>query len=583
VRAADDRSGPMTAAPEAGPRRSASRPPGSRLARLRRGIAGTSPRTRWLNLLLLLLLVLVVVVCWQVLNGSGPQEPAGRTVVVNRGEVTALVTGSGNTGPSLSTPVSFGTTATVTAVKVKAGDTVKAGQVLATVDDTAVRASLRTARAQYDNAAAALAEAEAGPTEVKKQQDQLAVTQAQQALDNANAAVKAAQDKLGLDKESTQTAIDNAKDKRGADKKAQDEAVHQAEDNADTACSSSGTTTGATTGTGTTTDTGTTTGPGSSSCTSAKQSVQTAKNTRSSTLLADDQAVTTAEQTRDSTLHTDQTSIDQAKQDVTTAGGNITSAQLTAQADLAPKTPAQIAQARASVDSAQVTVDTAQHDLEQTVLKAPQDGVVLAVNGKVGQSSGSTSSGSSSSASASASSSGAGSGGSGASGTSSVPAVATTAGDGFVVLANLSQLAVSASVPEADAAKLALGQKTRVSFPGTDTTATGTVTQITPQSTVSNNVVLYPISVSLDTAPPGVGVGSTAELAITTGTAQNVLRVPTQAITTNGTRHTVTVRKGGVDSVVAVEVGVSGPTDTEVTGGVAQGDTLVLPGTGGNP
>jgi HlyD family secretion protein len=162
-----------------------------------------------------------------------------------------------------------------------------------------------------------------------------------------------------------------------------------------------------------------------------------------------------------------------------------------------------------------------------------------------------------------------------------VPAVATTAGNGFVVLANMSRLAVSASIPEADAAKLQLGQQTRVTFPGTDTTATGTVTQITPQSTVANNVVLYPISVSLDSAPPGVGVGSTAELSITTGTAQNVLRVPTQAITTNGTRHTVTVRRNGVDSVVAVEVGVSGATDTEITSGVAQGDTLVLPGTTG--
>jgi hypothetical protein len=108
---------------------------------------------------------------------------------------------------------------------------------------------------------------------------------------------------------------------------------------------------------------------------------------------------------------------------------------------------------------------------------------------------------------------------------------------------------------------------------------------------VTNNVVLYPIQVSLDTAPTGVGVGSTASLSITTGTATGVLEVPNAAITTIGTNHTVTVRRDGTDSVVQVGIGMISDTVSEITSGVTAGDVVVLPspatpttgGTGGFP
>ena len=94
---------------------------------------------------------------------------------------------------------------------------------------------------------------------------------------------------------------------------------------------------------------------------------------------------------------------------------------------------------------------------------------------------------------------------------------------------------------------------------------------------MTNNVVLYPITVVLDSAPAGVKTGSTASLAITDGTATGVLEVPTAAITTVGTNHTVTVRRGTTDTVVPVGVGLTGATTTEITSGLAAGDVLVLP------
>jgi hypothetical protein len=273
-------------------------------------------------------------------------------------------------------------------------------------------------------------------------------------------------------------------------------------------------------------------------------------------------AVTSAEQSQDATVDKDQ-------QAIVTAQGQVRDAQLTAEADLHPETPAQIEQARANVDSAQVQVTTAQRTLDGTTLKAPLAGVVLAVNGKVGESSGNTSSSTGSTTSS----------GTGTSGNTSSAAstAATSAGNGFITIANPSQLEVTANIAEADAAGLQLGQQATVTFPATNDTATGTVTQITPQSTVTNNVVLYPITVSLDGAPPGVKTGSTASLAITDGQATGVLEVPTAAITTVGTNHTVTVQRGGTQTVVPVGVGLTGVTTTEITSGLQAGDVVVLP------
>jgi multidrug efflux pump subunit AcrA (membrane-fusion protein) len=551
-------------------------------------------RTRRLNLGLLLLLVVAIVATVLVITHPGGQEPVARMATVTRGDVTALVTGSGNAESSLRTPVSFEGSGTVTSVSVEPGDTVTLGQTLATIDDAAAQAELRTAEAQLAGAQAALDQARAGPTDVQSRQDQLAITQAEQALDNARAAVTAAEKQFELDRASTRsaidsaktqlanddkataTAIDNAEDELEADTKTQKTLVDQAEAQEKAACG----------GTSSPTEDDEESGSTPSSCTSAKLATENAENTRDSVLLADKQAVTTAEQTRESTLdqrkqaitdaeHTrantlleGQTTIETNKQAVTKAEGDLTAARLTAEGNQHPRTPEEITQAQATVDSAQVDVDTARRGVDETALKAPQAGVVLAVNGEVGESSGGQGSDDDSGSS----------GGIGNDNDDSAASdAATSAGDGFVVIANLSELAVTADIPEADAAKLELGQQATVSFPATGTTATGTVTRKDPQSTVSNDVVLYPVTISLETAPPGVGVGATANLSVTTGSATGVLKAPTQAITTTGNRSTVTVRRDGAYTVVPVRIGVSGPAETEIVSGVREGDVLVLP------
>ena len=186
-------------------------------------------RTPWINGGLAALLVVAVVLAFTVIgNPSTPAAPV-RTAVVTRGDVTATVTGSGNAASQASVPASFATDGTVTAVDVKAGDTVTAGQVLATVDPAASKEGLRTAQAALDGARAAYEQAAAGPTDVKRQQDQQAVTEAQQAVDNART-------QLANDTASTATDVTTARVQLSTDTTAQNTAVSQARVNASTAC-----------------------------------------------------------------------------------------------------------------------------------------------------------------------------------------------------------------------------------------------------------------------------------------------------------------------------------------------------------
>jgi HlyD family secretion protein len=496
---------------------------------------------------------------------EGPSEVV-RTATVTRGTVTAKVTGSGNAISSVSTPVNAAASGTITAINVKPGDSVNAGDVLATLDPAGAQANLRIAQAALDSAQAAHRQAAAGPTDVQKQQDQLAITQAQQDVASAQTAQQKAEKQLELDKDSTATAIDNAKTKLDLDEKAQNTAVSKAQSAYD-ACrrGSSGSPTSA--------QSTSTSSSSSSDCSTEQQELTSAKQTRESVLTTDEQAITTAEQQQKNTLLQSTYAVTTAKQAVTAAQSKVTGAQLTAKGNLTPQTPDQIEQAKAAADTAQVQVDNAQRALDQTQIKAPQAGVVLSVNGKVGETTGPNNGGSNNSSGSNSSSSTS----SNASASNSSSSSGSSSSSEFIAIANLSQMAVTANIAEADAAKIQLGQRVDVTFAATNATATGSVTQITPQSTVQNNVVLYPVTVSLDTAPPNVGVGATASMSINAGSVDNVLMAPSAAITTVGNNHTATVRRNSVDTVVPVQIGMVGDAMTEIKSGLAEGDVLVLP------
>jgi RND family efflux transporter MFP subunit len=122
---------------------------------------------------------------------SGSSSPTGlvvttETVPVTSGTIQQTVASSGTIQPASQASLNFAVAGTVTAVNVKAGQTVTNGQVLATLNTTALAEQVAAAEAQLSSANARLAAddaASASTTQVDS--DQAAVTSAQSSLTSA--------------------------------------------------------------------------------------------------------------------------------------------------------------------------------------------------------------------------------------------------------------------------------------------------------------------------------------------------------------------------------------------------------------
>lgn len=268
-------------------------------------------------------------------------------------------------------------------------------------------------------------------------------------------------------------------------------------------------------------------------------------------------ALSQAKATRTSTLLRDSQSIQTVQGQVTSAQAALDAQKASVAVDQQPARSGSVAASKAQVAAAEVQVEEAQLTLDETVLTAPVAGTVVSISGQVGASSSAAASSSSSSSSSSTSSS-------------------SSASTSFLTIATMDQLQVTTMVAEADAAKVELGQKATVTFSALGTSASGSVTAIDLTQTISNNVVEYGVTVLLDSASSGVRLGQTSSVSITTATRDNVLSVPSSAITKTGPVSTVTVRKDGKDVVTTVQTGLVGDNGTEITSGLAEGDQVVI-------
>ena len=122
---------------------------------------------------------------------SGSSSPTGlvvttETVSVTTGTIQQTVASSGTIQPASQASLNFAVAGTVTAVNVKAGQTVTNGQVLAALSTTALAEQVAAAEAQLGSANARLAADEAASASTTQiDSDQAAVTSAQSSLSSA--------------------------------------------------------------------------------------------------------------------------------------------------------------------------------------------------------------------------------------------------------------------------------------------------------------------------------------------------------------------------------------------------------------
>jgi membrane fusion protein, macrolide-specific efflux system len=225
---------------------------------------------------------------------------------------------------------------------------------------------------------------------------------------------------------------------------------------------------------------------------------------------------------------------------------------------LAPAKTSDLATAQASVDVAAAAVATAGDTLANTTLTATIDGTVTAMNLVLGQTAGSS-----------------GSSGSGASGAN---ATATTS-SAAVGITQTSTLSVQVPFSEANAAKLQIGLPVTVSFDAlSGITIDAAITSIDVVATTVSSVATYYAYIAIEGADTqGVKPGMTAQAEVTVNSKDNVLLLASSAITSQGNRKTVVVRKDGKDTVSPITTGIVGDSGTEILTGLADGDVVVPP------
>lgn len=246
------------------------------------------------------------------------------------------------------------------------------------------------------------------------------------------------------------------------------------------------------------------------SVTQADAAVQ--NNTAQAQVNTAESQLTTAEANSNSQNTAAQAQVNTAESQLTTAEANAAAQNTTAQG--------QVSTAQAQFNTAQVQLQTAQHNLENAILKAPHEGIVSVINGTVG-------------------------------GTPGLPTDSSTSvaapGSTFVQIVDLSALQVQANVNESDTGNLHLGQPVQftVSAYG-DKLFRGTVSAISPNGATISNVVTYPVTIDVDmkslrssTLLPGM----TANVTITVVQHPNVLLLPVNAVnvarTASGTSNLI--------------------------------------------
>lgn len=175
-----------------------------------------------------------------------------------------------------------------------------------------------------------------------------------------------------------------------------------------------------------------------------------------------------------------------------------------------------------------------------------------------------------------------------------IATVALGVGDstGSAVIATLitpQQIAVL-SLNEVDAAKVVLGNKATLTFDAIDSlTLTGTVSEVDPVGTVSQGVVSYGIKIALDTQNDQIKPGMTVNASIQTAVHQDTLMVPSSAVKTQNNASYVLVFTPALDAAVGatgvtsdkaptqvpVVTGISDDTNVEILSGLTEGEQIV--------
>ncbi len=237
-----------------------------------------------------------------------------------------------------------------------------------------------------------------------------------------------------------------------------------------------------------------------------------------------------------------QAKLDSAQNAVKTAEGNLESAQAKLAKIKAPPQEADVALARAQLNQAEAFLSKVEHQLTKASLIAPCDGIITEIKKEEGEQ------------------------------------VQTMIADPVISLLCLGKFQIEVDIPEADITKIKLGDPVEISldaFP--DEIFTGKVIKIDPAETIIQGVVYYKITVGFDKIDERIKSGMTADVEIITKQKENVLLIPQRAVLIKNGKKIVRVldNKGKIKEV-EVETGIRGNEgEIEILSGLKEKDKVI--------
>ncbi len=407
------------------------------------------------------------------------------TVPVTRGDVQQLVTASGKLVNTRTATLSIGASGQLAKVNVRPGDRVKQGQMLAALDTTDLEQEVAQAEQTY-----LIQQATYGNT---LQPDAATIAAARAAVVSANAAYQAAQQKYATSQDQITVSCFNLQDAADAVGRTRDAYEAIANDLR---------------------------GWIQTEKQARKAAWQAAQNAYAAALARCNLARNSAD---DSSVRTAQTQLLDAQNALTNLISPTTTSLITARADL---------------ESARLSLEAARHQLSQTTLGAPFDGVVVDVKQQIGD--------------------------------------MVDANTAIITLIDPQALEVEASVAERDLALVQVGRAAQLLFDAQpDLIATGHVERMVP-ARLSGSQALYPVYLTFDDLPAGLAADMSVDISITIAGKANVLRLPRSLVHAKPD-NTAQVNVWVEDHIESrsIKTGLRGDVSIEIVDGLNEGDLVV--------
>lgn len=236
-------------------------------------------------------------------------------------------------------------------------------------------------------------------------------------------------------------------------------------------------------------------------------------------------------------LINEKSKVESAKAQLETAKAQLELAKL-------PVDPNDIKTAEEAVNIAKASLDMARNNLNETVLKAPIDGTVFLVNGKVGE------------------------------------LVSSNSGaSGFIILADTNHISVEANILEDDIGKIKIGQETEITFNAIqDEVFKGKISYISLNPIVDQSgIVTYSANISVENKNDSIKNGMTASMLFIIEQAKGVVTIPNETVKRVDNSPSVEIQgKDGAITWQKIKTGLTDGVNVEVKEGLKEWDKVIV-------